>query len=94
MLREQRRWDDLGSCLRLAAGVEFKQGSPERAGVLIGASRRWSDHLDFQDELLLPEFDDLEGQLGAVLGATAFAELSAEGAQMSLDDVASFLVGA
>jgi tetratricopeptide (TPR) repeat protein len=54
MMREQQRWEDLGVCLRLAAGVELKRGSPERSAVLRGASLRWSGYVDFHSELLLP----------------------------------------
>jgi hypothetical protein len=92
MMREQQRWEDLGSSLRLAAGVELKQGSPERSAVLLGASLRWTDHLDFHDELLLPELAELEQQLNAALGETAFADLTERGAGMSLDSIASLFV--
>ena len=91
MLRDQGRWDDVGSALRLAAGVEWKRGNAERAAVLLGASRRWTDHLDFQDELLLPELGDLDRQLGDRLGDQAFAERVGEGADLSIDRVASLL---
>jgi hypothetical protein len=91
MLREQRRWDDLGSCLRLAAGIEFKRGDPVRSAVLLGASRRWTTHLDFQDELLLPELSDLDEQLVARLGDVKLADLGRQGSQMTVDAIAGFL---
>jgi predicted ATPase len=91
MLREQQRWEDLGACLRLAAGVELKRASPATAAVLLGASLRWTDRLDFQDELLLPELAGLEDQLEAALGQSAFADARGRGAAMDLDAVASFV---
>jgi predicted ATPase/DNA-binding SARP family transcriptional activator len=91
MLREQQRWEDLGACLRLAAAVELRRGSPERSAVLLAASLRWTDHLDFQDELLLPELAELGELLNARLGEGAFAAMSERGAEMSLEGVASFI---
>jgi predicted ATPase/DNA-binding SARP family transcriptional activator len=91
MLREQQRWEDLGACLRLAAAVELKHGSPERSAVLLAASLRWTDHLDFQDELLLPELAELGELLNARLGEGTFAAQSERGAEMSLEGVASFI---
>jgi predicted ATPase/DNA-binding SARP family transcriptional activator len=91
MLREQQRWEDLGACLRLAAGIELKRASPAAAAVLLGASLRWTDRLDFQDELLLPELAGLEDQLEAALGRSAFADARGRGAAMDLDAIASFV---
>jgi hypothetical protein len=92
MMREQQRWEDLGVCLRLAAGVELKRGSPERSAVLCGASLRWSGYVDFHSELLLPELAELEQQLNAALGQAAFADLTERGAGVSLDSIASLFV--
>jgi hypothetical protein len=92
MMREQQRWEDLGVCLRLAAGVELKRGSPERSAVLRGASLRWSGYVDFHSELLLPELAELEQQLNAALGQAAFGDLTERGAGMSLDSIASLFV--
>jgi hypothetical protein len=47
--------------------------------------------VDFHSELLLPELAELEPQLNAALGQTAFAELSERGAEMSLDSIAGLL---
>jgi hypothetical protein len=93
MLREQQRWKDLGSRLHVAAAVELGQASPERSAVLLGAGRRLTEHLDLQDELLLPELADLRDQLSARLGKRAFENASERGAEMSLDDIAELLAG-
>ncbi len=91
MLREQQRSEDVGRRLHVAAAVELKRGSPERSAVLLGAALRWTEHLDFQDELLLPELADLRDRLNARLGSGAFAHACERGAEMSLDGVARFL---
>jgi hypothetical protein len=91
MLREQQRWEDLGSHLRLAAGVELKRASPATAAVLLGASLRWTARLDFQDELLLPELAGIEDQLEAALGHSTFDDALGRGAAMDLDAVAGFV---
>ena len=93
MLREQQRWKDLGSRLHVAAAVELGQASPKRSAVLLGAGRRLTEHLDLQDELLLPELADLRDQLSARLGKRAFENASERGAEMSLDDIAELLAG-
>ena len=36
----------------VAAAVELKDGFPERSAVLLGAALRWTDHMDYQDEML------------------------------------------
>ena len=63
---------------------------PVTAAVLLGASLRWTDRLDFQDELLLPELAGLEARLKAALGQSTFADALGRGAAMDLDGVASF----
>ena len=91
MLRQQQRWDDLGGCLRLAAATELKQGSPERSAVLLGAAERWTDHVDVEDELLLPGLGDLRDRLIAHLGAHAFAQAHEHGTTLDLDRIAVLL---
>ena len=91
MLREQQRWDDVGRRLYVAAAVELKDGFPERSAVLLGAALRWTDHLDYQDEMLLPELADLGDRLSASLGVQTFARASERGAEMALDSVARLL---
>ena len=87
MYRDQQRWEDLGNCLRIAAAIELKRGFPERSAVLLGASLRWTDRLDFHDNLLLPELAGLGDTLNARLGAKAFADTTDRGAGMNQDDL-------
>lgn len=94
MLRDQQRWSDLGSCLRLAAAAELKDGQVERSAELLGAASRLTEQNDFQDELLLPELGHLRDELLARLGTGAFAQASERGAAMSLDGIAALLVTA
>ena len=91
MLRDQQRWEDLARRLHVAAAVALKDGAPETSAVLVGAALRWTDHMDFQDELLLPELADLSDSLNARLGAEAFARATERGGAMDLDDVAGLL---
>jgi predicted ATPase/DNA-binding SARP family transcriptional activator len=91
MMCEQGRWQDVGRSLRLAAGMELKRDAPDRSAVLLGASRRWTSCLDFQDELLLPELADLDELLAARLGEGLLAELGRQGSEMTVDGIASFL---
>jgi hypothetical protein len=91
MYRDQQRWDDLGSCLRLAAWIECRLGNTEPSAVLLGASLRWTDHLDFQDSLLLPEVAVIGDNLEAGLGAETFREATARGASMDFDELATLL---
>ena len=91
MLRQQQRWDDLGGALRLAAATELKQGSHKRSAVLLGAAERWTDHVDVEDELLLPGLGDLKKRLIAHLGAHAFAQAHEHGTTLDLDRIAVLL---
>jgi hypothetical protein len=92
MLREQQRWPDLGGRLLVAAAVALEQGDPERSAMLLGASRRWADQLDFQDELLLPQVARLPEGLDDRIGTEAFEHACELGSAMSLD-AATALVG-
>jgi hypothetical protein len=91
MLAEQQRWEDLGRRLRLAAAVELKLGSPERSAILLGAAERREDHIDVDDEMLVPELHQLRDRLVAELGASAFAHASERGAGLSLDGIMRLL---
>ena len=91
MLLAQERWEDAARRLHVAAAVELKRGFPERSAVLLGAALRWTDHLDFQDELLLPEVSELRAKVDAQLGSEEIARALRRGAAMSLDGVAEFL---
>jgi predicted ATPase/DNA-binding SARP family transcriptional activator len=91
MLREQERWEDVGRRLHVAAAVEMKLGHPERSALLLAAALRLADHLDFQDELLLPELSGLRDTISARLDTEALARAFHRGAEMSLDEVVKFL---
>jgi predicted ATPase/DNA-binding SARP family transcriptional activator len=91
MLREQERWEDVGRRLHVAAAVELKLGHPEGSALLLGAALRLADHLDFQDELLLPELSELRHAVKARLDTEALAHAFRRGAEMSLDEVVKFL---
>jgi predicted ATPase len=87
MLRDQQRWDDLGARLRIAAAAELRLGFPQRSAVLLGAAERWTDHIDVEDALLLPELAELRDRLSARLGPEAFDQAYGRGAALSADDV-------
>jgi hypothetical protein len=91
MLREQQRWDDLGGRLYVAAALELRRGLPERSSVLLGAASRHVDHVEFFDELVLPELADLRQRLTIQLGTDSFDRAYRHGAALSLDDVAGLL---
>jgi hypothetical protein len=91
MLRDQQRWSDIGNGLRLAAAVELARGCPERSALLLGAARRRSDQMDFQEQMLLPEVAQLAERLSAELGPEAFARASARGAALELDTLTGLL---
>jgi predicted ATPase len=91
MLRDQQRWSDIGNGLRLAAAVELGRGCPERSALLLGAARRRSDQMDFQEQMLLPEVAQLAERLSAELGPEAFARASARGAALELDALTGLL---
>jgi predicted ATPase len=87
MLRDQQRWDDLGARLRVAAAAEFRLGLAERSAVLLGAAERWTDHIDVEDALLLPELAELRDRLNASLGPEEFDRAYEHGAALSADDL-------
>ena len=91
MLRDQQRWDDLGARLRVAAAAEFRLGFPERSAILLGAAERWTDHIDVEDALLLPELAELRDQLNARLGPEAFDRAYEQGASSSADELLGFV---
>jgi hypothetical protein len=93
MLREQQRWDDLGARLRIAAAAELRLGFPERSAVLLGAAERWTDHIDVEDALLLPELAALRDRLTARLGPQEFDHAYKQGAGLSADDIVRFSSG-
>lgn len=90
MLRDQERWADLGGRLRVAAAIELKRDHPERSAVLLGAAMRWTDHPDFQDELLLRELPD-KARLSARLEKKAMARAFERGAGLSPDEIIRML---
>ncbi len=91
MLREQQRWDDLGGRVRIAAGAELRRGFPERSAILLGAAEHWTDHIDVEDVMLVPELAGLRDQLSARLGAHAVDQAYEHGATLSVGDVVSLI---
>ncbi len=91
MLREQQRFDDIGTCLYVAAAVELGRGFPEQSALFLGAARRLKTRLEFQFELLLPEIAELGDRLLELLGERRFAETLDGGSAMSLDELVDLI---
>ena len=57
----------------------------------LGAAERWTDHIDVEDALLLPELAELRDQLNARLGPEAFDRAYEQGASSSADELLGFV---